>query len=366
MRIALLITGLSMGGAERQVVDLADQFAASGHEILLIALTGEVLVRPEHPAVQVENLAMSKTVPGFFDAYLKARGLLKAFRPAVVHSHMVHANLFARLLRLTTDIPKLINTAHNTNEGGYARMLAYRVTNYLADLSTNVSAEAVLAFEAKRATPPGKMKAVSNGIDIEQFQFNAESRARLRAELGVNDQTQLLLAVGRLTDAKDYPNLLRAFAFLRTAKSNVRLLIVGLGEQLGNLTHLSMELGIIEEVHFLGLRRDVSELMSAADLFVLSSAWEGMPLVLLEAMSCNCLVVATNCGGVKEVMGDTGLLIPPQDSRQLGCALLEALELPEKQRQEIGAAARSRIEQCYSLQATTKRWLSIYQGQSDV
>lgn len=98
-KITLIITGLGMGGAERQVCDLADQFSAKGHEVLLIAMTGEALNRPQSTKIEVVELGMAKTPIGFIKAYWKTRRLIKQFKPDVVHSHMVHANLFARLLR---------------------------------------------------------------------------------------------------------------------------------------------------------------------------------------------------------------------------------------------------------------------------
>ncbi|MGL5947829.1 MAG: glycosyltransferase [Aeromonas sp.] len=118
MKILLIITGLGMGGAERQVCDLADQFAAKGHEVLLISMTGETVNRPLSAKIEVVELRMAKTPLGFIKAYSKTRNLIKKFKPDVVHSHMVHANLFSRLLRLTTRFKKLICTAHSSNEGG--------------------------------------------------------------------------------------------------------------------------------------------------------------------------------------------------------------------------------------------------------
>ncbi len=360
-KITLIITGLGMGGAERQVCDLADQFTAKGHEVLLISMTGETVNRPLSVKIEVAELNMAKTPIGFIKAYWQARQLIKQFKPDVVHSHMVHANLFARFLRLTVSIPKLICTAHNTNEGGRARVLAYRLTDRFCNISTNVSQEAVDAFVAQGAVVPGRMLAMHNGIDTERFIFNASDRTRLRDELHISEKIPLLLAVGRLNKQKDYPNLLTAFQQLIAAGSQAQLAIIGTGEEQVTLIAMVADLGLSERVHFLGLCRNVHEWMSAADVYAMSSAWEGMPLVLLEAMSCERLVVATDCGGVKEVMGDCGFLVPPKNSTALAEGLNKALGLKPEAASVQGIWARQRIIDCYSLSAQAKCWLTLYQ-----
>ncbi|WP_234935938.1 glycosyltransferase [Aeromonas caviae] len=360
MKILLIITGLGMGGAERQVCDLADQFTAKGHKVLLISMTGETVNRPLSSKIDVVELNMAKTPFGFIKAYWQARQLIKQFKPDVVHSHMVHANLFSRLLRLSVRIPKLICTAHSTSEGGRGRMLAYRITDKLCDISTNVSQEAVDAFFAQGAVTKGRMLAMHNGIDTERFTFDINHRIRLRTELNISEEIPLLLAVGRLNVAKDYPNLLLAFHHIIKAGSLAHLVIIGVGDQETKLIKMVAELGLCKRVYFLGLRHDVHEWMSAADLFVLSSAWEGFGLVVAEAMACERLVVATDCGGVREVVANCGVLVPPKNSTELARALTDCLSLSAEQVKEQGRAARQRIVEHYSLKSQAANWLRLY------
>ncbi|MCR3937435.1 glycosyltransferase [Aeromonas caviae] len=361
MKVSLIITGLGMGGAERQVCDLSDQFVAKGHEVFLISMTGETVNRPLSAKIDVVELNMAKTPFGFIKAYWQARQLIKQFKPDVVHSHMVHANIFTRLLRISTYMRKLICTAHSSNEGGRGRMLAYRVTDGLCDLSTNVSQEAVDAFIAQGAVPAKRMVAMPNGIDTLRFIFNPASRASLRAQLKLTDNTPLILAVGRLTEAKDYPNLLTAFNQLPSELNHVQLAIIGIGEEQANIETFAAQLGLTTRVHFLGLQRNVHEWMSAADIFVLSSAWEGFGLVVAEAMACQRVVVATDCGGVKEVVGECGILVPPRDHLALADGINTALQMSSDEIEMIGAAARNRIVTRYSLNAQAESWLSLYQ-----
>jgi len=362
LKVLLLITGLNMGGAECQVINLADRLSIAGHDVLLISLNGNVIVRPNNPKVHIECIGMNKSIFGFIKAYRRVRVLIRNFNPDVVHSHMVHANIFARLLRLTTPMPRLISTAHNTNDGGFVRQIAYKLTDFLADISTNVSKEAVESFIQKKVVVPGRMIAVYNGIDTEQFHFAPQAKNKLCHELSISENSSILLAVGRLTEQKDFPNLLNAFTKVINVHHELQLVIVGVGDLLISLQNQAEILGISPNVHFLGLRRDIPSLMSASDIFVLSSAWEGFGLVVAEAMACERLVVATDCGGVREVIGNTGDLVPPGDSDQLAKAIINAVSLPSEERDIRGKAARNRIITYYSMDATVSRWISIYNG----
>ena len=362
MKIALIITGLGMGGAERQVCDLADQFTNIGHQVLLVSLTGEAVCLPCDPNIQIEHLYMCKSPLSFMKAYTRAIGLIRAFCPDVVHSHMIHANLFARLLRLTTTIPRLICTAHSTVEGGKLWMLSYRLTDNLAHLSTNVSEAAVRAFVDQGACKAGRMIAIHNGIDTKRYCFDAAAIDAKHGELGLSEGTSLLLAVGRLEVAKDYPNLLRAFSTLVISAADTRLAIIGTGKLHSELIALAEQLGIAGRVHFLGLREDVEAWMSAADIFVLSSAWEGFSLVVAEAMACECTVVATDCGGVREVVGDYGALVEPGNSEALSLAMGTALSLSKVEKIKQGKLARTWIERRYAIPSTVDKWISIYQN----
>ncbi|EOZ1713855.1 glycosyltransferase [Yersinia enterocolitica] len=362
MNLLYVITGLGMGGAEKQTVLIANKMYEAGHSVMIISLTGETLVRPNN-GVKLNELKLDKTPFSLFKGLFKVKKIIKKFKPDIVHSHMFHANLFARVLRIFTKIPTLICTAHNTNEGSSLRMLAYKYTDKLASLSTNVSQDAVDSFIRKGASSAGRMIVVSNGIDTSQFDFSVDDRNVKRSELGIFDDTPMLLSVGRLTEAKDYPNLLTAFSLLikdNSFQHSPRLFIVGTGHLDGYLKNMSKEFGIDKYVTFLGQRDDIRQLMCAADIFVLSSEWEGFPLVITEAMACKKVIVATNAGGITEALGDCGSIVPIKDPNSLSQAINKMIKLSDNQKEILGNKARERIIQTNSIETIIERWLSIY------
>lgn len=353
MKIALMITGMGMGGAERQVCDLADRFTALGHEVIILYLTGEAVIKPVNPDIRLIGMEMSKTPLSFIQTYIRLRRILSDFSSDVLHTHMVHANLLGRMLRLTLSIPRLISTAHSTDEGGALRMLLYRFTDPLCDLSTNVSRTAVETFIAKRAVPEGRMIAVYNGVDTDRFRFDADKRAALRNAFEITDDIILLLSVGSLTRVKDYPTMLHAFALCEAQQPNLILWIVGDGEEKENLLHLCHELKIDDKVRFLGIRHDIPELMSACDLFCLSSVFEGFGLVVAEAMACERPIVATDCGGVKEIVQEDGILVPSSSPKLLAAAIEYSLQSPHY-------SVRKRIVNMFSIDTIAHQWITLY------
>jgi glycosyltransferase involved in cell wall biosynthesis len=170
------------------------------------------------------------------------------------------------------------------------------------------------------------------------------------------------LAAGRFVAAKDYPNLLRAFALLCASRSDARLWVAGetVGTEFDRVNRLAAELGVRSQLRWLGLRRDMPALLDAADGFVLGSAWEGMPLVVGEAMAMEKPVVVTDVGGVRELVGDCGLIVPSKAPSALAGAMLRLMRMPREDRHALGCAARERIIARFSMEARADEWEALY------
>lgn len=353
MKILYLITGLGLGGAEKVVCDIADQMNILGHHVKIAYLTGNVLVKPKAPNIEVIYLNLSSASNILF-ASKKYKNLIRKFKPDIVHSHMVHANIFARINRIGCNIPKLICTAHNSNEGGKVRMLAYKYTNFLSDINTNVSQEASASLVKKGAFNSKKLITVYNGIDLEKF--NSINTSKDPNEL-------IFLSVGRFNDQKDYPNLFKAIQILKNKTTEkVKFYIAGDGDLREQLEQLIIDLSISDYVVFLGKRSDIPHLLNKANYFVLSSKHEGLPTVVIEAMACGTFVIATDCGGSAEILGDTGILVPTENSEALANAMSDALTYSKEDIRLNGLKARKRVEDLFSLEASVEKWLSLYEN----
>lgn len=362
MKILYVITSLGLGGAEKVVSQLADEMCSKGHTVKIAYLTGENLVKPNSSEVEIIELNLN-SVKDFPAASIKFKRLISEFQPEIIHSHMVHANIFSRTNRLITPMNKLICTAHNSNEGGKLRMLAYRLTNPLCNIFTNVSKEATSAFVKNNIVKPNKMLTVYNGVDLNKFQ-NMSSTLDIdlyKKTLNLDPDTKVLLAVGRFNEQKDYPNLLKAVGLLAEKRKNFKLLIAGDGELRPMIQDMIRQLSLEKFVSLLGNRDDIPELMTISDIYILSSKYEGLPTVLIEAMACEKFIIATDCGGSQEILGNTGILVPPESSSQLSEALDNVMNLNCKDISLNGRAARERAESLFSLESSIDRWLELYE-----
>lgn len=362
LKILYLITGLGGGGAEKVVVDLADQMVSRGHQVKIAYLKGEIVVKPKFESIELISLGF-ENMKSFYMAYLNYKKLLLSFNPDIVHAHMVHANIFARISRKFHPILKLICTAHSNNEGGKSRMLAYRFTHKLSELTTNVSKSASENFVKLGAVPENGILTIYNGIDLTKFKSDSDANIKIRTKLNLNQNKKIFLAVGRFHIAKDYPNLIKAFSILiKTYKGNekLHLLIAGDGDQRSEIENLILDLNLHDSVSLLGRRNDIERLMSAADYFVLSSSFEGFGLVVAEAMACETFVIATDCGGVKEVVGGTGILISPKNSMALAEALMQAINMPKYDIIQNNIKALDHVRKNFDLQIIVEKWLKLY------
>lgn len=370
MRIVYVLTSLGVGGAERQALAVADRMVQRGHEVAVLVLSPRLA--EEWPTrLRVVHMNIRKTALSGLSGFLSARSFLREFRPDLLHSHSFHANLVARLLNLIVPSLKVICTIHNVYEGGWRRMMTYRLTDDLSCLTTAVSQAAAVRFVELKAVHRGKCLVVRNGIDIDEFMPSADRRCITRGAMGAGSSF-IWLAAGRLVAAKDYPNVLRAFRKVRAEFPEAQLWIAGAsadgipkrteGGGVGLASRLAVEYDWMEQVRLLGLRRDMPALFDAADGFVLSSAWEGMPLVVGEAMAMEKPVVATDVGGTRELIGDAGTMVRPADSDALAAAMIEVIRQPVQTRQSLGQVARARIAREFSMDARADEWEAVYRN----
>lgn len=362
MRVLIVSTSMGMGGADQQVLTLAHTMRARGHEVRIVALAplGPMGVEAQQAGIQTESLDVLRNVAAL-PRMLRLIRIIREWRPDIVHSHMVHANLLTRALRPFAPVPALISTIHNIYDGGRLRMLAYRLTSGLVDQVTIISQLAAKRYIAIKAVPPALLRVIPNAVDTARFRKVPEARAAIRQELGLGEEF-VWVAVGRFEKAKDYPNMIDAFARVLAKRPTSKLLLVGKGSLQAEVEQHVKAKRVESQVRFLGVRRDVREIMSAADGYLMSSAWEGMPVVLLEAAAAELPIVATDVGGNSEVVGDgvTGFLMPSGDAAALAASMEKLEALARDERLAMGARGRAHIEREYGTRHIMDQWEALY------
>jgi glycosyltransferase involved in cell wall biosynthesis len=365
MRILYILTSLGMGGAEKQALAIAERMARRGHDVALIVLMPPVK-EEWATALPKAHLGISRAPASWMAGMARVRRFVCDFNPDLINSHSFHANILARLLKPVIPRAAVISTVHNVYEGSWMRMLTYRLADGLSRQTVIVSEAAAERFIRVKAIPVRKSCVIPNGIDLEEFKPDARRREEFRSDMGLEaldgDGDFVWIAIARIAPAKDLPNLIRAFAKVHAAEHRTRLWVTGEGREQDVLIlrRMVMELGVSESVRFLGLRRDIPALLDAADGFVLSSAWEGMPLALGEAMAIEKPVVATDVGGVRELVGNAGIVVPAKDHEALTQAMTAMMRRASEERRVLGRAARERIVQHFSIDVSADKWEALY------
>lgn len=363
--ILFLITGLNTGGAEMQVYQVIKTLREKQsicHPIVVSLLPlGPVGQKFQQDGVSVYSLEMKRGRPSVA-AIAKLNRIVKTENIQLIHSHMYHANLLGRLMKLFHPNIKLVNTIHNINIGGRNRERLLQVTNGLTDSLTIISETAREHFVNVGAAKPEKLLFLPNGVNTKLYQGKPGARETIRSQVNIADSTFTWLAVGRFDEQKNYPNLLNSFQRVLQEKPDNELLLVGVGPLLEEMKELAAKLGISKSVHFLGYRSDIPDIMSAADAYVMSSDWEGMPLVLQEASSVGLPIVCTDVGGNKEVVitGKTGFIVQPRSHYALAEGMLCLLRLDEDSRKRMGQEGKEYMQAAFELDRVAERWDALY------
>jgi len=332
-RIAIFSPPLVIGGAEHGVVNLANGFICNGNAVDLILTRAQgVLLDSVDSRVRIVDLECE----GVIRSLLPLAGYLKANSPEFLISAQTHASLIAMgartLARVTTKNILVEVTTMSLNYGlepGFRNKLIpifarlfYRFSDAIVCLTDGIEDD---LRKTARLNDKTIYRIYNPVLPDDIFEKIGQT---IEHPWFTPDSPPVLVTLGRLTAAKDYPNLLRAFA-LASRERKLRLLVLGDGTERARLEALAKSLEINHTVQFLGFVENPYPYLDQSDVFVLSSAWEGLSHVLIEAMACGLSIVSTDCrSGPAEVLenGKFGILVPVGDSTALAKGILEALQ----------------------------------------
>ena len=338
--IALFLPSLAGGGAEKVFLHLGQGFAERGAEVHLLLARAE---GPYLPSVPDSLKIVDLRAPRVLRSIPALIGYLRKVRPDVVLSALDHANVAALWAQKLARVPtRVVVTVHNTPSqvSAHARTLRARLMRYWVK-PFYPWAHAVVAVSKGVANdltnwvgvPTDKVRVIYNPIVTPDMLRKAEEP--LDHPWFQPGQPPVVLSAGRLTTPKDFPTLLRAFALVR-AQRPARLMILGEGELCTELEHLAARLGIAEDFALPGFVQNPYPYLKRAAVFVLSSRWEGLPTVLVEALALGTPIVSTDCpSGPAEILdgGRLGRLVAVGDASALAAAILDSLSgnAPERE-----------------------------------
>ena len=366
-KIIYVITGTGVGGAEKMLYHTIKGLDPACYRVRLCSLKkkGVYANRLETEGVDVHSLNMrdEDTLAGWFDS-LRVLVLLFMYflkeRPAIVHSFLFRANIIARIAAFLSGVPVVISSVRVMGgEKRYCHIIE-RVTSFMTDHYATVSDQVKAHIIQKARISEKKISTIYNGVSVRRAPVF--DKAEFMKDCGLKTDDRILMTAGRLHRQKGYDHLIQAMPMVQAAFPTVTLLILGEGDEENNLKKLARSLELTDRIQFMGLRPDVDRILHCIDLFVLPSRWEGLPNVVLEAMAAGKPVVATEVGGIPELVvhGVTGVIVPPQDVHALAEAI-KALLSDEPRALTMGAAGRERVQRHFGIDAMIAKTEALYQ-----
>ena len=351
-KVLHVITGLGMGGAERNLVQVACALQQRGMDqhVACVRSSGvwaDALIGQGIPVTELEVDGMPAAPRGLY----RLVSLMRTLRPTNIQGWMYHGDLFAALAhRLLPGKRRLLWNlrASNTDQGGYSQIL--RLNGALSRWPDVVIANSKsgLDFHAAKGYRARRTEIIPNGIDIEKNRPDAEARALVRKDLGLPADGPVVIHVARVDPMKDHGNFLKAMA----AVPQLSGIMIGAGTE--NLT-------CPPNVRALGVRRDVERYYAASDIVISTSAYaEGFSNVIAEGMSAGLYPIATDIGDARAIVGNIGSVVQPRDFSAIVAELTRAAAMTAEERSERGLLARKHIVDRFTLAAATDRYQKIY------
>jgi len=283
------------------------------------------------------------------------------FKPHVIHTHR-YAIRYTLIPSILCQVPVKIHTIHNIARkevdlaGRIIHFLSFKLFNYKP-----IAISKIIGDTAKDYYKIDNISHIHNCISTEKYLNNYKMRLKTRILLNIDDDSLVIIHVGRFFPQKNHRLLIESFSRVLSKINNVKLLMVGDGDLRPEIEGIVNRNGLNSHIKFLGVRKDIADLLSASDIFVLSSDWEGLPLTVIEAMAAGKPVVATAVGGVPELIKNNvnGFLVQPKDPDSLAQALIKMAGDREASR-EMGAMGRKMAREKFDIRIMAKAYENLY------
>jgi glycosyltransferase involved in cell wall biosynthesis len=371
MKILHLIPSLSVGGAEMILKQLILHPLASKHESRVVSLGSAGYLRKELqlPGIWVDYLRVSNRNLLSLLRLSHLNKIIEEFKPDVIQSWMFHANVLTVLLVKYFKRTPVVWSLHQDIADMTWIKTSTRIAIKLGAVFSHSVPSAIISVSERSMAShdqigyaKAKFVHIPNGFDWRVFSPNVQARQKARKDLGLNDSDVLIGFFARYHPMKDHQTFIKAIASLHQAFPRFHFVFCGqnLTPENKELTRLIKGAGIDKVVHLLGLRDDLPRLYVALDIYSTSSVSEGFPLTVGEAMACGVPCVVTDVGDSARLVDETGLVVPPRDSKALAMAWTTLGNLPQKDRLALGMAARRRVIDRFSIDKMVSDYYSLY------
>lgn len=371
MRVGIVITGLSTGGAETMLFKLLENIDRRRFECHVFSLTGLDEMGPRIQALGIPVEAMGMQRGQFIvGAVLQLARRLRETGVELVHTWMYHADLLGGLAARRAGVPTIIWGIRNTNLDADKTSRSTRLVVHLNALLSRWLPAGILScsevardVHVARGYAASKMAVIPNGFDLSRFRPDHAARMSVRQELGVPADAPLVGLVGRYDPVKNHAGFIEAAGLLRRVHPRVNFVLAGSGLDANNalLVDAARRAGVEDAMRWLGRRDDIPRLMASLDVLASASFGEAFPNVLGEAMACGVPCAVTDVGDSAAIVGDTGRVVRSGDMPALALAMAGLLATPAAERIALGERARERVRDNFEIGSVARLYEDYYE-----
>lgn len=366
IKVVHITHDLDLGGLQRVIINICRTIDRSKFDVSILCLRKLGCFLPEVEKLGIPVTLLPKKGQGTdYFLFLKVAEYLRKEKPDVIHTHNTQPFVDGTLGAILSGVKKIIHTDHarsfpDKRRYMFAEWFVSHFTYKVIGVSEHTS-ENLIKYEH---ISKSKVMTIPNGIDPQPYQIKIDKEAK-RSELGISQSSIVLGVAVRLSEQKGLSYLLKTMPDILKVKPDVSLVIAGDGPLRDELRVLAENLGISKNVYFLGLRTDTVELLRIFDIYVMPSIWEGLPMILLEAMAAECPIVSTDVGGITTAIENNvnGLLVKPASQEEIKNAIVYLIENPEL-RKTFANNALQRFNNEFTARCMTEQYENLYRCNS--
>ncbi len=359
-KILHLITSLEVGGVQHGLLLGLPHIDKKRYEHAICSITNKMPMANEFKKKNINVFTLNINSKTDFLYSFRLRNIIKTYKPDIIHTYLIHANILGRIIGKTSNIKVIICSERTIGQANWYERFLTKITNPLANIVEVNSKKGKYSINKNLKVPNEKIKVIYSGIDMKKYQIS-KSKTEIKKSLNINGSKKIILCVGRLRKVKGINFGIETFCEIQKTMKNTIFLIAGEGEEKKQLEEQTKMLSLGKQIKFLGARKDLPEIFSISDVIIMPSITEGFPRIAIESMAAGKPIVANNVGGTSEAIKHkyNGVLVPSKKPKIMAKWVIKILE-DKKLANKLGENGKKLVSEKFTLEKYIKKVEMMY------
>ncbi|MBC63635.1 MAG: hypothetical protein CL746_04870 [Chloroflexi bacterium] len=359
-KILHLITSLEVGGVQHGLLLGLPRIDKKRYEHAICSITNKMPMANEFKKKNINVFTLNINSKTDFLYSIRLRNIIKIYKPDIIHTYLLHANILGRIIGKTCNIKTIISSERTIGQANWYERFLTKITNPLVDIVEVNSKKGKDSIHKNLKVPKEKIKIIYSGIDIKKYQIS-KSKTQIKKSLNINGSKKIILCVGRLRKVKGINFGIETFYEIKKTMNNTIFIIAGEGEDKKQLEEQARVLSLDKQIKFLGARKDLPEIFSISDVIIMPSLTEGFPRIAIESMAAGKPIVATNVGGTPEAIKHkyNGVLVESKKPKIMAKWVIKILK-DKKLANHLGVNGKKLVSEKFTIEKYIKQVEIMY------